>query len=481
MAILNRLLRATALLTLLTAVLSTPLSKRCVNDHAWDLTQDNYKNSSADQWFEYWRNGKTFDASSNVFQQLVGEFVSGNHAIKCPTEFDDTDNCRNADFDCSSMNMEKPNVTQAYFILQSMVNVNALVNSYSRAVEKTTILSILDSYQMTTSFTQPLPVIPDQDLGRRLLSAFSTGLFLLGGWVSPLGSITTAMAGGFSQISIGLSSPGNQAEATLQSLNNYSQYIKSIFQGVQTTASSLVDTLYAGQPDNNGNRIWDYIKDGTQIVPPSAAVDAAANVLSQVMTAGVINVLWKDNYVYIVGTPSSDCQNDKRGPSDLRFCLGDGNVYYLYMLTNKSQSDWRRKMMALKKPQGFDQVGKLGLSLQDAVSSSVASYNAAGFNYANVKDTHLNQAITSGLNNQQNLAALPGVWTLPVCMDMKGTSIVNIDTTKGLQYPCLCGSTGQDSGAFAAAGMFTAHTSFFTKCNHILDNIHEYEQDTTNQ
>jgi hypothetical protein len=118
---------------------------------------------------------------------------------------------------------------------------------------------------------------------------------------------------------------------TLNDLTDYSKFLKTTYTTVQSAITGLINSLFWGQPDNSGLHIWDYIQGGGLAPIPNMPVAAASNFLYQVITAGSINILYKLNYAYIVGSPSNDCGSDTRGPKYLRFCIGDGNVYYFYM------------------------------------------------------------------------------------------------------------------------------------------------------
>ncbi|KAI5460531.1 hypothetical protein BGZ63DRAFT_425037 [Mariannaea sp. PMI_226] len=478
MVVFGGLLRKTAWLSFLTAASCKPLDKRCASDPAWNLTPENYKNSGADAWFETWRQGKTFSSTNTVFQQLVNEFVTGNHAIYCPTRHGEVNNCRNADFSCAVMNLEDSDTLKAYFVIEAMVNVNSIINYFGDAVNEVVIDQILRQYQMVSTFTQPVRADPNTDMARRLFSAFSTALFVLGGIVSVLGIPTTIIAGGFSQLSLGLPANPSQADATLNALGDYSAFVDSVYGKVQEDAANLISTLYGGQPDNNGHYIWDYIKDGVQMYSLSNnnSFDKTTDILLRVMTAGVVNVLWKMNNVYIVGATTSDCQNDNRGPSDVRFCLEDdpGHVYYMMMMDTRRSDQVAWTHVQVSKPQGYDQLGslKVPLSLQDAFRSSIATYKSSGYNYETVRNKRLFNSMASGTFNQTDpstLGALEGVWSIPVCMDDAGMAISQIDSGKGINYPCLCGSNGQDTGAFAASGSLMGYDVYDWWCGKQLE------------
>ncbi|KAI5465084.1 hypothetical protein BGZ63DRAFT_452188 [Mariannaea sp. PMI_226] len=475
MAIFGGLLKKTIWLSFLTVAVSTPLKRACVDDPSWSLTADNYKNSGADAWFESWRQGKTFTSSNNVFQQLVKEFVTGNHGISCPTAYGEI---LTIDAPPTVMNLKDENTLKAYFVLEAMVNVNSLINYFGSAVNEVVTSSILREYQMVTTFTQPVKN-PSQntDLGRRLYSAFSNALFFLGVFIAPINAPIVIIAGTFGQLSLGLPSPPSQADQTLSNLADYSAFVDTAFGTIRKNAADLIGTLFSGQADNNGNYIWDYVKDGAQMYSlDDHAYDRTTDLLMRVMTSGSINALWKNNHVYIVGSPTADCQNDNRAPKDVRFCFEDDNshVYYMLMMQNKAsdQSDWTH--VQVSRPQGYDKLGslKVPLSLQDAFRSSIATYKSSSFNYDTVRSQRLFNFMASGAFNQTDpnaIAAVEGVWSIPVCMDDSGMAISQVDSNDGINYPCICGPSGQDTGAFAASGSLMSNGVYGWWCGKQLD------------
>jgi hypothetical protein len=126
----------------------------------------------------------------------------------------------------------------------------------------------------------------------------------------------------------------SRSQLTLDGLKTYSTFLGDMYSIVQGQVASLKGSLFGGTADSNGNDMFAYIKDGAFAPIQPSSVAKASDYLYKVITAGAINVLYKANNAYIVGAPSPDCGSDNRGPSDLRVCLGDGNVYYIYMLVN---------------------------------------------------------------------------------------------------------------------------------------------------
>ncbi|KAF2204153.1 hypothetical protein GQ43DRAFT_201322 [Delitschia confertaspora ATCC 74209] len=172
------------------------------------------------------------------------------------------------------------------------------------------------------------------------------------------------------------------------------------------------------------------------------------------MTGGAINALWRANMVYIVGTPSDNCENANNPEAQgyhAKVCLpGEKSAYYVYMLGNHGSP-----YPQVIPPVGWNHLGELGLGMQNVVASSVAAWRATAFNYANAANHRWNDARNWGSGNtpRDKGASFEGVWTIPVCWDPKGTAVTNMKTDKGRTYPCACGQgpNSEDSGAFAVS------------------------------
>jgi hypothetical protein len=56
-----------------------------------------------------------------MLQQLINEFVDGNHGISCPAEFGGTNDCTNAVLDCSGeclAEIPDPNTAESHSSIQ---------------------------------------------------------------------------------------------------------------------------------------------------------------------------------------------------------------------------------------------------------------------------------------------------------------------------------------------------------------------------
>jgi hypothetical protein len=100
----------------------------------------------------------------------------------------------------------------------------------------------------------------------------------------------------------------------------------------QARVSGITERLLSGQDDGNGIHLQDYIAGGQYLA--DVAVDGqqtAAAMMTQNMIAAGINTLYKNSQVYIVASPTNNCNGDTRGPQETKFCRdGDNTVYYAF-------------------------------------------------------------------------------------------------------------------------------------------------------
>ncbi|KAF2204154.1 hypothetical protein GQ43DRAFT_201314 [Delitschia confertaspora ATCC 74209] len=195
--------------SLITIASSSSISKRC-KDPNWELTLDNYKKANVDQWLAWWWPQQT-DHSKSVADLIANEFFddTGRH---CPTSPGDTSgDCTNV-ISCNSVNVNKANVTQAYFAYNSMVNLNTGLNFYISGLQNVSTLDILQSYDLVSKFTQSAVAPTDNMILKRLLGFVSTLLSAAGSFVGTAGSVAiTATNGGIAQLTLGLKDPKTQS------------------------------------------------------------------------------------------------------------------------------------------------------------------------------------------------------------------------------------------------------------------------------
>jgi hypothetical protein len=125
------------------------------------------------------------------------------------------------------------------------------------------------------------------------------------------------------------------SDLTLSALTTFNTYIGDISNTSEAGIASLTSNLLDGKDDSNGLYLQDYIAGGGYLANiADNGQQTAAQLMAQIMYAGAINTLWKNSYVYIVASPAvnNDCNSDRRGPQDSKFCRdNDTNVYYAMM------------------------------------------------------------------------------------------------------------------------------------------------------
>jgi hypothetical protein len=92
---------------------------------------------------------------------------------------------------------------------------------------------------------------------------------------------------------------------------------------------------------------------------------------------------------------------------------------------------------------------KLLISRKDVFLSSIKAYEAAQFNYNNVKGQRWADAMNWGVGNRpiDQWAFFEGVFTVPVCSDSAGSALTSPGAKKS--FPCSCGSNnGDQTGPF---------------------------------
>ena len=203
-----------------------------------------------------------------------------------------------------------------------------------------------------------------------------------------------------------------------------------------------------------------------------------ANAISTQIASVMIARLWRDTHTYIYAAPTEDCEADRRGPQDTKYCRpGDPNVYYAYMIPDSmemSMVPW----VSVRKPEGYDRLDAFGqdITLNMAMESSIGAFYSTlpddPFSYD--EEDSLN-SLTSlfrpgsveeggekgGDDDDDDVAMGFASFRLPVCFDPTGTQFVPEDkiwadetplwapgTKFGTSFPCRCGPGGAHTEAF---------------------------------
>jgi hypothetical protein len=131
---------------------------------------------------------------------------------------------------------------------------------------------------------------------------------------------------------------------TLQTLGVYGSFLSKFLSAGTQAINNMTSNLLFGLADPAGHHIWDWFKDASFAsleTQPANGPNAnftqqfATDFMGTIVTAGGINALWKASNVYIVASPAqnNDCANDKRVPSNIKYCrtdVSDNNIYGIY-------------------------------------------------------------------------------------------------------------------------------------------------------
>ena len=278
------------------------------------------------------------------------------------------------------------------------------------------------------------------------------------------------------------------------------------FTDTQKALDDYVAQLMSGQlkSSDNSPAILGFLQGGawvdqTALDNPKASISSLSAFLQRDLVQRGINHIWSQSKIWVTFADRGDdashtkCTADRNGWQASKTCL-DGGVYYLYRFNENGDHQghlsypWGADQMAADPWKLNPSVGISALrayhtylrSLQWVTLSSARSFRAINkqiggfdYNHANVPATlpNLAQSIV-GKGSLDDLAAMEGVWTLPVC-DMGKHSDWNSDFTATIanadnailpNCPCCWGPNCSQTKNFIQAAQMNNFDTIHDRC-----------------
>ncbi|KAL9042420.1 MAG: hypothetical protein Q9214_003785, partial [Letrouitia sp. 1 TL-2023] len=159
---------------------------------------------------------------------------------------------------------------------------------------------------------------------------------------------------------------------------------------VDTTFKSLTeanDQLMRGENYRDTGDIRKWISAGHFVDSQGVDKNAVSKRMDNLLLAKGINILWRKQKIFILGGIPCDYNSNAIGRGGALSACIDGKRWFLYYW-KESQTDWmldeHNHWGWVEAPKGSDLPGKgaySGVTVEDVIRSSVATYNASGYNY----------------------------------------------------------------------------------------------------
>ncbi|KAI9843902.1 MAG: hypothetical protein M1837_006056 [Sclerophora amabilis] len=270
----------------------------------------------------------------------------------------------------------------------------------------------------------------------------------------PAGKSSSAFTGLSSGVSTGI---GGTSTSALDEQADVGRWIGDMSRAARSSLQSDNEALLMGKPDSGGKYLWDYLVNGTFVDEPRDASQDMKEYLDKLYTASAINLLWKRDRVFIHKWATSDCENDKSGPSET--------------LPSSDKLLYPR----LELPNGFDQLS-YGLTVQDVMESSLAAYDKSAFSYEEIRADDWMSAVMSesGQRPQDLDVRFAGAFTIPVCLSTGAPPPIHDRVRQ--RYPCNCGAdfdettrVRNETKAFQEASGLASHDRYMKWCVNALN------------
>ena len=162
--------------------------------------------------------------------------------------------------------------------------------------------------------------------------------------------------------------------------------------------------------------IIDYFDNGTFLINDGAPSTEVVKYMHGMFLGSAIDYMWRRQKVFIIGGyRCHDTQGLGKYPEDGTICDDEHKAWSLY---HWETTDNGTHSVGVIAPHGLELLGKghySSVTLHDIISSSVASYKAAGYGYTvDMATERLNDEIESGKADIWS-PSRAGIFTIPVC------------------------------------------------------------------
>ncbi|KEF52544.1 uncharacterized protein A1O9_11386 [Exophiala aquamarina CBS 119918] len=432
----------------------------CNVSSGWDPTPANYLASQADQNLQsWWENELSSDARrfEHAFGKLLGinQFRCGISSISSCT----IPSC----FEIQ----EAENPSWIYLVALSLQNLNQMFNVMYNGIT----LGQLDATNLVDDLAANIFEWKDPEyhgntagfwVAATLTSICTFGAYRVGTAVGSAAFFGLGTFGGAATSHVAESFQPAQDLTKDDGIRSLNDMFYNLSSAARSAIDSWANDTFAGQTDENGSSILDFVKDGAfvdpSVLPSQTQVETYYR---SSLVARAVNGLWRTKPLYLIST-TANISNTELHQDSRYLSPRTGKTYVPYYFHDKTQLE----------PPDFAVLNGSFYSIkpsQTTESSARAWEQAGGNNYTSELSTaRLLEALTSNerLTPFQDGASWEGMFTLPVC-DV-GTRVEWLVPYGGKILPCCCGEDCADTKNFIEAANLNKSESWLDACREQL-------------
>ncbi|KAJ5164897.1 uncharacterized protein N7500_006727 [Penicillium coprophilum] len=417
-----------------------------VSKYTENPSVEKWNQANTDAWLDQWWTVNADKRTSNPhgFAGAFGMYALGQPGWSCQNNGNDGD-CDMPVCDNAKLNSLGNNTEQAYYVLQALNNLHGFFLGLDQSFDIPSVVTALTTDNIVGNFwfdeNNWNPMILKQLLN--LLSALVA--IVAGAFAAPAlalavaGAVPGIAGAGSAVVTGGVNVAGNYLSAvdsTALTEANLGSFLGDAVTSISGSFVSINNELMYGHGYGNSGDIRDYLKGGAWVNFPGLQKNGAKDVMIAMMQSMMINSLWRMQRVFILGGGAcGDGQGIGSGisaPDDNYICDENNKAWYLYFWQRESvPAALRRKKQGwLARPWGSDRMGQSprleseggsgpfwkNIKPQDAIISSLKSFQAAGNNYTSSSFTdRMGELFTESTKIKSNGVNMEGLWTIPVC------------------------------------------------------------------
>ncbi|KAL9610586.1 MAG: hypothetical protein Q9167_004712 [Letrouitia subvulpina] len=194
---------------------------------------------------------------------------------------------------------------------------------------------------------------------------------------------------------------------------------------VDRTFKALIEAnnqLMLGQNFRDTGDIRKWIGSGNFINSQGVNKIAVGKRMDNLLLAKGVNILWRKQMIFILGGVPCDYNSNAIGRGGALSACIDRERWFLYYWKG-SKSDWKldehNHWGWVEAPKGSKLLGTgaySGVTVEDVIRSSVATYKAGGYNYDEAfAQNQIRDAIAAGRQPGLQGPSWEGIFTIPVC------------------------------------------------------------------
>ncbi|KAI9758087.1 MAG: hypothetical protein M1835_000623 [Candelina submexicana] len=421
------------------------LHKRCGHVGNFETyTTSDWNAHGLNDWLDAWWNNHSSEIQSmpNGFAGAFGKWAIGNPDWSCRDDGSDS-NCDFTICDNPVLNNKGHSVRQTYYVLESIQKLHYYFKALRESFEVGAIGAALSKDAWAFTFYHDKDDKKDATVLKEVLNVLSTVVGFAAAFSGLAGTglgVAGGAAGAIFTGAVGVGSPLIKAhqDNTFQTSAEIGGILGKIVVDSLEGFTAANDQLMKGENYQGTGDIRTYLKDGAFLTYAGADKVATTNMLNNFLIGTAINALYKNQSLlweaaavgteralavvlkklfFVVtgehgtsttGTPKLAAFTEEDAHSRCRQ-ENDAPVS-----TTSHQWGW------VNPPKGMDQLGKgdyAGIKVQDIISSSLDSYNVAGYSYT--ADTAHDRALSALRDHWRNPGdqgpSWEGTFTIPVC------------------------------------------------------------------